>query len=315
MMRLILAISLSMVYQLTAWGQADQEWPLITELSFIVNPALVSEAEDLAIVASHGKKWRRIRSSPSQSNIGLILPFSDVNMTCGAQVFSESVGPFKSVGTRLAYAYQFRLSRIRTDQLSLGLSTRLMHIKFDQEHFINNDVSDPLVQDIETNGFVPPSFSAGFHYRTGVANYATPVQFTISGSVGKVIPFEDRFGSFSLDRTFQWYGSAGLDIAANADMVVQPVLLYSHIAQRPGNLGFRTSAHHRRFGWVMLQYERTKILTSQIGINVNLGPLNMDIFQVSFSNGWHVGPINGQLGNSFTFGVVYKRGYRSRTGQ
>ena len=308
-------LSISVVCLLDARGQADQEWPLIGELSFVVNPAMASEADDLVIVASHGKKWRRIRSSPSQSQIGVTMPFEAANMSGGAQVFSESVGPFKAVGARLAYAYQFRLSRIRTDQLSLGLSTRLMHIKFDQDHFINNDVNDPLVQDIETTGFVPPSFSAGFQYRTGDANYAEPVQFIISGSVGKVIPFEDRFGSFTLDRSFQWYGSAGLDITASTDILIQPMLLYSHIAQRPGNLGFRTSAHHRRFGWFMLQYERAKIFTSQIGINVNLGPLNLDILQVSFSNGWHVGPINGQLGNTFTFGVVYKRGYRSRTGQ
>lgn len=313
-MRAIFTICMFGFYLTASWSQTERDWPLLEELSFIVNPAMASKPSDLTVMVTHAKKWRRLSSSPHQSSVGAIMPFNNDNMSWGAHVFSEAVGPFKTVGTRLAYAYKFRLSHVRTDQLSLGISTRLMHVKLDQEHFVSSDIDDPLVQNIETNGLVPPSFSAGFSYNTGEVDYATPVQFNLSGSMGRVLPFEDRFGSLSLDRSFQWYGSAGIDIAANSEIVIQPSLLYSRIAQRPGNLSVRLRSIHQRFGWIMMQYERAKTFTTQIGIYVGLGSSNEDILQVSFSNGWYVGQINGQLGNSFTFGVMYRRGYRSQMG-
>ncbi len=292
-------------------AQSDQDWPLVEDINFTINPAMTVDANDLKVVMTHAKKWRRISSSPTQSGISVLMPFANENMGWGAQVFSESVGPFQTAGGRLSYGYKIQLSSRRADHLALGLSARIMHMRFDHDHLISQDVTDPLLSDIETSGLVPPAFSTGFSYVTGVPTYTHPVQFKIAGAASRILPFEDRFGSFSLERSFRIHGLVGMKIAASSSTFIEPSAMYSHLKHRPSNITFRLKALRSRVGWLMTQYERSKVLTTQLGFNLGLGAANIDVIQVSFSNAWYLGAINGQLGNSFTFGVTYQRAYRT----
>lgn len=287
-------------------AQAIRDWPVQDFMNFTVNPAMTVEHTNLSVGLTHGRKWRQIQSSPTQSNLGVVIPFRDQKMSIGSQIFSEGVGPFSTVGALVSYGYKFHISKSQRDELALGLSARFMHVKFDQDHFISSQPGDNILDGVEGNQFVPPSFSVGFSYNSGDPEYGNPVQMRLAGSLGRFLPFEDRFNTVSFDRVYQWYGLAGLDIYASEYFRIRPSLLVSAVEQRDVNYGFRIKAEHQRFGWLMAQYTKAGFLITQLGVNIKLGSLG-DRLQLSASNGWFFGTVSGQLGNSFTFGIIYHR--------
>ncbi len=304
MMRYLLWICTSLMLLPVLDAQPLRDWPINDFLKFTVNPAYTVESSSLSIGLNHARKWKDVNSSPTQSNLGVLIPFSGQSMGIGTQVFNESVGPFASTGAQVTYGYKFRLSKKTNDQLALGLGARFMHIRFDQEHFISADEGDELLYDIDGNRFVPPSLSVGFNYQSEEAQYGNPVQLKLSGSVSRFLPFEDRFNTVSFERVLQWYGLAGLNIAAGTHFRIEPSFLVSAVEKSTTNYGLRVKAEHLKFGWLMMQYTKSGFLVSQLGINIRLQ--NGDLLQLNGSNGWFFGTVSNQLGNSFSFGMTYQ---------
>ena len=289
-------------------AQQSVDWSMNDAMFFVVNPAYTAMVPSLTASLTHGRKWQKLQSSPTQSDLGVIIPFTNERMGVGAHLFSEEVGPLKTNGIALSYGYHFPLQKSGQDRLSLGASIRLMHLSFDQNHLIVGNAGDQLLGNVEGNRLVPPALSVGFHYQTGMAQYGTPVQFVFAGSISKLLPFQDRFNSFSIDRNFQWYGLAGLEIAASERILITPSLLLSDINQATINYGLRIKAAYSKLGWVMTQYSKAGFLTTQLGINLGAGFSMDDAIELSGSNSWNFGSLSGQIGNSLTFGLTYRKG-------
>ena len=92
-------------------GQRLSDWSMNDAMFFTVNPAFVALAPSLELGLTHGRKWRKLRSSPTQSDLGLILPFTNERMGVGVHLFTEEAGPFKSNGLALSYAYQMPFAK------------------------------------------------------------------------------------------------------------------------------------------------------------------------------------------------------------
>ncbi len=288
-------------------GQRLSDWSMNDAMFFTVNPAFVARAPSLELGLTHGRRWRKLKSSPTQSDLGLIIPFPKERMGLGLHLFTEEAGPFKSNGLAVSYAYQMPLTKEGEDRLSLGTSIRLMHIAFDQDHLLAAESGDPLLGGIDGNRFVPPALSVGFHYQTGIPQYGNPVQFVIAASMAKFLPFQDRFNTLSFDRSLQWYGLFGLEIAASQSVLITPNILVSQIGGEVTNYALRIKAAYQQLGWVMTQYSKAGFLTTQLGINVGAGFAIDDVVEVSGSNSWNFSSLEGQLGNSLTFAITYRK--------
>jgi type IX secretion system PorP/SprF family membrane protein len=292
---------------MTLFGQINTEWPNQDYLFFTINPAMTSDVEGISLSLAHGRRWSKIRSSPSQSQVGLQIPFRKQQMAFGAHIFSDKVGPLAGNGVDLSYAYKIKTGKAEKEALSLGLGIRLMQLAFERDHIIAMHEDDPLFDNINYKSFVPPSLNVGVKYSTGEADFYYPVQLVLAASANRFLPFEDQFNAFSIERTLQWHGLVGLNIAANQAILIEPGVFLSKLDKSFLNYAFRIKTSLRSVGWVMTQFSKAGFLTTQLGINLGQSSSSGDVFRLSVGNSWYFGTLSTQLGNSVTFGLSYTR--------
>ncbi|MDH3649099.1 MAG: PorP/SprF family type IX secretion system membrane protein [Saprospiraceae bacterium] len=312
-MRVLLTTVIISLSILSVNAQTISDWSNDEFLFFSTNPAYTTEATDLSVGVNHARKWENISSSPVQSNLAALIPFSNLKMGMGGTIFSDQIGPFSTVGMGISYSYKLPISRRGTDYLALGMSAKLMHIQFDQTHFVATDEFDDLLTDVEGNKFVPPVFSVGFLYRSGTPNSMNPVQMHAGMAVTRFFPFQDRFNTLAFDRIYQWFGTAGLSIAIADDVILEPTILLSDIDRNLLNLGFRVKADFQRLGWIMTQYSKAGFLVTQLGAHVGKNWGRGYHLEISGTNSWHFGTISSQLGSSLGFSVAFIRPFNSST--
>lgn len=291
----------------TLLGQINSEWPNQDNLFFTINPAMTTDADGISVSLAHGRRWSKIRSSPSQSQVGLQIPFKGEKMALGAHVFSDKVGPLAGNGIDLAYAYKIKTGRSEKEAISLGLSIRLAQLAFERDHLVAAHEDDPLFQDINDKSFVPPALNIGVKYTSGEADFYNPVQLVVAASANRFLPFEDRFNSFSFERQLQWHGLMGLNIAASQKILIEPGVYLSKLDKSFLNYAFRVKTSLKSIGWLMAQFSKAGFLTTQIGINFKQSARSSDVFRLSVGNSWYFGTLSTQLGNSVTFGLAYTR--------
>jgi len=299
--RLVFA-SLWLVCQIGT-AQVVLDWPTQNELYFIANPALASTIEKQTLGLAHGRRWNKIKSSPSLSNIFGVLPFENEKMVAALHVFSDKVGPLSGAGLDLAYSYHLRTSKWSEDRLSLGLSLRIMQFRFDQGHLIASD-NDPVLGLIPSKGIVPPTFNLGVSYQTEDVSYRTPVQMGFALSARKQLFYRDRFNPTQLDR-LAWYGMVGLKILSTEHVTIEPGLFIAYAAAEQRNHSFRIRATHEKYGWITAQFSKEGILLAEVGLHIGEVGLG-DSLRVSAGNSWYLGNASTQLGNSVFFGLSYQ---------
>ena len=293
------------------FAQVNISWPNQEYMFFTVNPAMTADVDAFSIGVTHGRRWSRIKSSPSQSGLGMRLPFKEQKMGLGAHIFSDKVGPLAGNGVDLSYAYRISTGLSYSDQLALGMSIRLMQLRFDQNHLIASVEEDFLIDNIDPKEFVPPSLNIGFKYTSGVADYAHPVQMIFAASANRFLPFEDRFNTLSLDRPLQWHGLFALQIAASSSVLVEPGLFMSNVDKTAFNYAFRVKTSFENLGWIMAQISKAGFLTTQIGVDLGDPGRTGSLVRLSVGNSWYFGTLAAQLGNSVTFGFSYHRPIRN----
>ena len=282
-----------------ATAQVVPDWSVQTEMYFIANPALVSTIKSQTVGLAHGRRWNKIKSSPSVSNIYGILPFENEKMVGALHVFSDKVGPLSGTGLDLAYAYHIRTSKWSSDRLSFGVSLRLMQFRFDQGHLVSSE-SDPIVGLIPSKGMMPPSVNIGVSYQTEEVNYNTPVQLVFAISARRQLFYRDRFNPTRLDQV-AWYGMAGLKILSTQLLTVEPGLFIDNAVSNQLNYAFRIRASHKKFGWLTAQFSKVGTLLAEVGLRIG-----EDALRLSAGNSWYLGNVSTQLGNSVFFGVSYQ---------
>jgi type IX secretion system PorP/SprF family membrane protein len=285
------------------FAQISVEWPDEPFMAFTINPAQTTDYASLTFVASHSRRFRNLKSSPTQSNLGVIVPWRDQKMAFSAHVFSEKIGPLSQNGLDISYAYRIMTAISQSDILSMGLTLRMTDLRFNHEHLLARQEDDPILVDLPSEGIMPPTLRFGLQYRTGLPDLSHPVQFRIGMAASHILPFEDRFNSFGLDRVFLWHTHFGLSAYTSDHITVESEILLSNTGGLSSNCGLRIQAIHRDFGWIMSQYSKTGILTFQFGIN--LGSVDSKSIRLSINNSWYLGKLNTSIGNSLGLGILY----------
>lgn len=285
--------------------QVSNEWPDEPFMAYTINPAQATDLTSLTFVAAHSRRFRNLKSSPTQSHLGAIIPWQDQAMAIAAHVFSEKIGPFNQSGLDLSYAYRIKTALNPGDFLSMGLSLRLTELRFSHDHLLATQEDDHLLADMPSAGIMPPSMRVGFNYESGLPDMANPVQFRFGVAASHFLPFEDRFNSFTLDRDFYWHARFGLSAVTFDQITFEPEILINKTEELPSNFVLRLQTIHQEMGWVMGQYSKTGILTFQLGIY--LGLVDSDSIRLSINNSWYLGKIHTSLGNSLGVGILYSK--------
>ncbi|MBK8502295.1 MAG: PorP/SprF family type IX secretion system membrane protein [Saprospiraceae bacterium] len=289
----------------STFAQVSDEWPDEPFMASIINPAQATDLPSLTFIASHSRRFRNLKSSPTQSHLSVIMPWHDQKMALSAHVFSEKIGPLNQNGFDLSYAYRIKTALFQNDFMSMGLTLRMTELRFNHDHLLATQEDDLLLDDMPSEGIMPPSMRVGFSYESGLPDLANPVQFRLGIVASHFLPFEDRFNAFGFARVFSWHARFGLNAFASDQITVEPEILISASNGLPSNFILRIQTIHQDLGWIMTQYSKTGILTLQLGLN--LGSINSKSIRLSINNSWYLGTLNANLGNSLGLGFLYSK--------
>ena len=289
----------------SAFAQVSAEWPDEPFMGYAINPAQAVEFTSLTFIGAHARRFRNIKSSPTQSHLGVIIPWHDQKMAISAHVFSEKIGPFNQSGLNLSYAYRIMSVLNQGDFLSMGLTLGLRELRFNHDHVLVFQENDHLLAEMPGEGIIPPSMRFGLHYESGLPQRANPIQLRFGIAASHFLPFEDRFHTFNLQRDLLWHARFGFSAYTSDQIRIEPEILLRKTDELSSNFILRLQTIHQDLGWIMSQYSKTGILTFQLGIY--LGALNKCSIRISINNSWYLGKVNASLGNSLGLGFLYSK--------
>lgn len=304
MKKLFTSIALILVSGILV-SQTNLDWQNESFLHFTVNPALVTESDALTLGVQHARKWQHLSSSPVSYSLSALMPFKNDRMGLGLWINNNEIGPLTSTSVSLNYAYSIPIGMTNGDKLSLGISSRITSLRFDQTQLVAGDLDDQLLNGANENSVAPPNVNVGFFYTSGKADYTQPVQLNFGGSFARYIPFADRFNTLVYNRSYQWYGMAGLDFFLMDETNLKVHVLVSDMERDFFNKAARVTLENEKLGWVTVQYNDRRDLLTQVGVNLRVNQIFDDLIRLSGSYGMSFGPIGSQVGNGLSFGVSY----------
>ncbi|MBX2814789.1 MAG: type IX secretion system membrane protein PorP/SprF [Saprospiraceae bacterium] len=289
-----------------AFSQLTAQWHNESFMHHTVNPALLGQYTELQVGILYGRRWDRLRSSPSEVHAAFSMPFKNDRMSLGLSLKHAEIGPLMASGAGLQYAYTFPLGIYRGDKLSLGLSAQVQSSRLDPSNFLAADQGDIVLMDRDNRMAVPPSVNIGFHYASGAASYGQPIAIQVGGAYARFIPYSDRFNIASYARTYQLYGRLAMQAFLGEETALETQILISDDG-RNVQTAVRSSLDFVPYGWVALQYNSLSQLMTQAAVRIKINEAFEDRLLLVGSYVWNFGTVGSDLGSGFSIGVGYKR--------
>lgn len=158
-----------------SWLKAQQveDFSLIRENAFILNPAIAGTNGYLHGTATFRKQFLKIDQSPYTAMLALDGEIKDKNIGIGGYVIQDQTGPTGKTSVTVSAAYhiplQSKYGRHYTNgdvdhSLSIGVSLSFVQYRLDGSKLLYNDAGDPGLY--STNGYkFWPDASIGVYYR------------------------------------------------------------------------------------------------------------------------------------------------------
>ena len=223
-----------LIFMLGFFVQAEaQHNPQFTHFMFnklIYNPAYAGDREALAASAVYRNQWLGIEGAPTTLNFNIHTPFARERAGIGLSVVADKIGAVNTTFANISYNYRVPVGE--TAKLSIGISGRLEHGRFDFSEVDAYDTDDVFIQS-ELDNTIRPNFGAGVflsgkNYYVGVS-VPTVLQNSLYSEVG----FESAF------RTYYAMGAVILNVSDNVKF--KPSVLLSVNQSAPFDMDLNAS--------------------------------------------------------------------------
>ena len=194
-------------------GLLAQQLPNTTSFSsghFAWNPAMTAPWSYIESQAIYQQEWLGFEDAPQTLSASIQLPLIDQNMSIGAQLTQDNVGPLKQSAVSLMYAYQVRLSY--HDRLAIGVVANMSQFRFDGSNLLAFDLDDASLG-LGEGGESQLNFGLGIYYTSVNTEEMDESHFFAGLSVMQALPgdlyFEDITVQTNLKRNLHGYGQLG----------------------------------------------------------------------------------------------------------
>lgn len=127
------------------------------------NPAATATGTDMETTVFARRQWLGFAGAPLTGFASFAYPVIDYNMSVGAMLYTDQLGPVSKTGLRINYSYKLQEILADYDQLAIGLSASASQYAFSTNDLIVNQQADRLLQE-GTMNTIFPTVSAGFMY-------------------------------------------------------------------------------------------------------------------------------------------------------
>lgn len=127
------------------------------------NPAATAVGSEMETTVFARRQWLGFAGAPLTGFASFAYPVIDYNMSVGAMLYTDQLGPVSKTGLRVNYSYKLQEVLADYDQLAIGLSASASQYAFSTNDLIVNQQTDRLLQEGAMNT-IYPTVSAGFMY-------------------------------------------------------------------------------------------------------------------------------------------------------
>lgn len=165
-----------------SFGQQVQQTSLFSDAKGFWNPAFIGNGDALSVNAYINQQWFTFGgNTPRNIKADLQYPFVNMNMSAGATLAYDRVGPINKTTFGASYAYHVKELGRNNGRLSLGLAGTANIFSIDLASEVVKDQGDPTLSNRVSKFY--PSIKAGVFYISNADQYNenTSVYIGLSG--------------------------------------------------------------------------------------------------------------------------------------
>jgi type IX secretion system PorP/SprF family membrane protein len=184
--------------------------PAFSSGNFAWNPAMTAPWSYMETQAIYQQEWLGFEDAPQTLSASIQVPLVALNMSFGAQLTQDNIGPLQQTSISLMYAYQLRLSY--HDRLAIGIVANANQYGFDGSNLAAFDLDDvALIGGVNKESQI--NFGLGAYY-TSVNTEEMDEPHLFAGlSVMQALPgelsFESAAALANLKRNLHAFGQLG----------------------------------------------------------------------------------------------------------
>ncbi len=311
-MRKILLSLLSIVYCLSSVAQQVEEFSLIRENAFTLNPALAGMEGYIHGVATFRKQFTRIDASPYTAMLAMDGEIKDKHIGIGGYILHDVTGPTGKTSGTISVAYNIplykkfsaRLSNGRANHvLSVGISLSVVQYRLDATKLLLDNAGDPELYTTKGTRIFPDA-SFGVYYRYKEIFYAG---ISVPQIMGLNVNYHGQDGlakiktaqhlNFLVGGKYEW---------ARGNFSINPVAGLRWVKGAPpqGDIGLRFMIY--KVFWLGCNYRSMNYMVFEAGFNVK------EYFKFAYAYDFNFSKYRKDVGSTHEISVLFNIPERGR---
>ena len=301
--RLLFAFILVLT-SLGSFAQQIENFSLLRENAFVLNPAVAGTEGWIHGVATFRKQFLQINQSPYTALLAMNGLIASKNIGIGGYLIDDVTGPTSKIGANVAFAYNLPIKRRYSNAdpdhiLSFGASVSVVQYRLNGADLLQQNPGDPLLV-TSTATKIFPDATFGIYYRYKDNFFAG---FSVPQIMGLNVNYHSANGTAAIKTTQQFNVLIGGKIPFNrGKLSLDPIadFRYEKGAPPQGDIGLRFTA--RNWVWIGINYRTLNYVIFEAGFNVK------DVFKVSYAYDLNTAKYSQEVGGtheiSLSFNVI-----------
>ena len=282
-------------------AQQIENFSLLRENAFVLNPAVAGTEGYIHGVASFRKEFLQIKQSPYTAIYAMNGMILSKNIGLGGYLIDDVTGPTSKIGANLAFAYNLPIKRKYNNAdpdhiLSFGASVSVVQYRLNGAELQPENPSDPqLTKTMATKIF--PDASFGIYYRYKDNFFAG---FSVPQIMGLNINYHSSNGTAAIQTVRQLNLLVGGKIPFDrGKLSIDPIadLRYEKGAPLQGDIGFRFTV--KNMVWAGINYRTKNYMVFEAGFNVK------DVFKLSYAYDLNVASYTQEVGGTHEIALSF----------
>jgi type IX secretion system PorP/SprF family membrane protein len=300
---------------LDAKAQQVEEFSLVRENAFILNPAIAGTQGYIHGIATVRKQFTRIEQSPYTAMLAMHGEIKDKRLGIGGYLIHDVTGPTgKTAGTAsIAYhiplfkKHSARYSSGRADHvLSIGASISVVQYRLQADKLLLDHPNDPQLYTSRGTRIFPDA-SFGIYYKWKDKLYAG---VSVPQIMGLNINYRGTDGTAMIKKVQHINVLVGGKLEwARGNFSIDPVAAFRWVNGAPpqGDAGLRFVMY--KIFWVGANYRSLNYLVAEAGFNVK------DVFRIAYACDFNFSKYRRDIGTTHEIALSFNVGDNKRTGR
>lgn len=290
----------------SVWAQQVEEFSLLRENAFVLNPALAGTQGYIHGTATFRKQFTRIEESPYTALLAMDGEIKDKHVGIGAYVIHDVTGPTGKTSGTVSVAYNIPLYRKYSPRLtngranhilSIGVSLSVVQYRLQGDKLLLNNPGDPKLYS-STGSKIFPDASFGIYYKWKSNFYAG---ISVPQIMGLNINYRGNDGTAMIKKMQHLNVLVGGKIEmARGNFSIDPVASFRWVKGAPpqGDVGVRFMMY--KIFYVGANYRSLNQAVAEAGFSVK------DLFFFSYATDFNLSKYRKDLGSTHEICLSFK---------